>query len=224
MSNKEEHSTGQGASPEQPGEKQAAPAGGQLNFEEIPGIAIKVVTDPVGFYKGMSKSGGFIEPLIFIVAMALIGGVLSAVLSMAGFGMAGAMAGGLMAIILVPIFVVIFGFIGAAIAFGIWKMMGSQENFETAFRCVAYTAAIAPITAVLSLIPYLGSLASALWPMALLAIASIHVHRRSVQASWAVFGTIGVIFALTSVSNEHASRNLMSGMDDLREIIERQQQ
>jgi len=149
---------------------------------------------------------------------------LSAVLSMVGFGMAGAMAGGLLAIILVPIFVVIFGFIGAAIAFGIWRMMGSQENFETAFRCVAYTSAIAPITAVLNLIPYLGSLTSALWPMALLAIASIHVHRRSVQASWAVFGAIGVFLALTSVSGEHASRNLMSGMDDLREIIERQQQ
>lgn len=136
--------------------------------------------------------------------------------------MAGAMAGGLMAIILVPILVVIFGFIGAAIAHVIWKMMGSQEDFETAFRCVAYTAAVAPITAVLGLVPYLGSLVSALWPMALLALASIHVHRRSPQASWAVFGAIGIILAFISVSGEHTSRQLKSGMDDWREILEQQ--
>lgn len=227
MSNEEEQQTpgqGQGESPEQPGEEQEVRAGGELKLEEIPGLAIKVITNPVGFYQDMPKSGGLISPLVFMVIMAVVGGVLSAVLSTLGLGMGGAMAGGLMVIILAPIFVVIFGFIGAAIAYVIWKMMGSQEDFETAFRCVAYAAAIAPVTAVLSLIPYLGSLASALWPMALLAIASIHVHRRSVQASWAVFGAIGVIFALISVSSEHTSRQLMSGMEDWQEFIEQRRQ
>jgi len=210
--------------PEQTSQDEEPIVARQPGFEEIPALAIKVITDPVGFYQGMSKSGGLINPLIFMVIMAVIGGVLSAVLSTLGLGMGGAMAGGLVAIILVPIFVVIFGFIGAAIAYVIWKMMGSQEDFETAFRCVAYTAAITPVTAVLSLIPYLGSLASALWPLALLALASIHVHRRSVQASWAVFGALGIIFALISVSSEQTSRQLMSGMEDWQDIIEQQRQ
>ena len=170
----------------------------------------------------MPKNGGLIDPLIFIVIMAVIASVLSLVLSLFGLGVAGAMAGGLIAIILVPVFVVIFAFIGAAIAYGIWKVMGSQEDFETAFRCVAYTAAIAPVTAILNLIPYLGSVVSALWPMALLAVASIHVHRRGVQASWAVFGAIGIIFALMSVSSERISRNMMSGMEGLEEILKQQ--
>lgn len=207
---------------EQPREEQQVPAAGQPNFQEIPSLAIKIITNPVGFYQQMPKSGGLLDPLIFMVILSVVAGVLSAVLSTMGLGLGGAMAGGLIAIIMVPIFVVIFGFIGAGIAYVIWNIMGSQENFETAFRCVAYTAAIAPITVLLKLVPYLGSFASALWPMALLAIASIHVHRRSEQASWVVFGVIGAILALISVSGEHTSRQLESGMDDWAEIIERQ--
>lgn len=201
-------------------EDQPSAAGRQPDFAAIPQLALKVITDPVGFYQSMKKSGGYVEPLIFMIVLSVIAGVISAVLGMAGLGMAGAMTGGLIAIIMVPILVVIFGFIGAGIAYVIWNMMGSQENFETAFRCVAYTAAIAPINAVLNLVPYIGSAVSALWPMALLAIASIHVHRRSVQASWAVFGVIGVIFMLISVSGERTSRQMADQMDDWQEIFE----
>lgn len=201
------------------GEQQTA-TGGQPNLEEIPRLALKVITNPVGFYQGMEKSGGYPDPLIFMVVLAVIAGVLSAVLSLLGLGMAGVMVGGMIAIILVPIFVVIFGFVGAAIAYVIWKMMGSQEDFETAFRCVAYTAAIAPVNALLNVIPYLGSIVSALWPMALLAIASIHVHRRGVRASWAVFGVIGIIFALISVSGESANRRLAGEMENWQDILE----
>ena len=214
----------QEAGAEKSAEQQQTTAGGQPNFQEIPSLAIKVITNPIGFYQQMPRSGGLLDPLIFMVILSVVAGVLSAVLSTMGLGPGGAMVGGLIAIIMVPIFVVIFGFVGAGIAYVIWNIMGSQENFETAFRCVAYTAAIAPITAILNLVPYLGSFASALWPMALLAIASIHVHRRSEQASWVVFGVIGAILALISVSGEHTSRQLMSGMDDWAEIIERQQQ
>jgi hypothetical protein len=216
---------GQREAPEQPSsEDHQVPAAGQPDFQKIPSLAIQVITNPIGFYQQMPRSGGLLDPLIFMVVLSVVAGVLSAVLSTMGLGLGGAMAGGLIAIIMVPIFVVIFGFVGAGIAYVIWNIMGSQENFETAFRCVAYTAAIAPITAILKVIPYLGSFASALWPMALLAIASIHVHRRSKQASWVVFGVIGAILALISVSGEHTSRQLMSGMDDWQEIIERQRQ
>ena len=224
MSNEEEQAPEQeqGENPEQKTADEGLVAASQPGIEQIPGMAIMVLTNPVGFYQGMSKSGGLIDPLIFMVVLAVVAGVLSWLSSMFGLGMAGAMAGGLMMIILFPVLVVIFGFIGAAIAYGIWKMMGSQENFETAFRCIAYAAAIAPVTALLNLIPYLGALVSALWPMALLAIASIHVHRRSVQASWAVFGAIGILFALISVGGEHTSRQLMNGMEDWEKMLKRQ--
>jgi hypothetical protein len=201
-------------------EDQHAASGGQIDLESIPQIAINVITNPAGFYQNMKKGGGYVEPLVFMVALSVAAGVLSAVLSVAGFGVATAMTAGLIAAILVPIFVIIFSFIGAGIAYVIWKLMGSEESFETAFRCVAYTAAIAPINAVLGVIPYLGSIVTALWPMALLAIASIHVHRRSTQVSWAVFGVLGILLALMGISNERASRQVADEMQDLKQMME----
>ena len=192
-----------------------------VRLDNIPGQAIKVITNPVEFYQGLAKSGGLLEPLVFMIVLSVVAGILSAVLSVVGLGAVGVMAGGLIAIIMVPIFVVIFGFIAAAIAYGIWKLLGSAEDFETAFRCVAYTAAIAPVTSVLNLIPYLGSLIGALWPMALLALASIHVHRRSVRSSWLVFGAIGIVFALINVSGEHGSRTVKDSMEDWQAIFEK---
>ena len=131
-----------------------------------------------------------------------------------------AMTAGLIAVILIPIFVIIFSFIGAGIAYVIWKMMGSQEDFETAFRCVAYTAAISPINAVLGVIPYLGTIVSALWPMALLAIASIHVHRRSAQLSWGVFGALGILLVLMGLGSERVSRQMADEMQDWQQMME----
>lgn len=212
----EEHVTtgGEGA------EHERGASGGPIDFEAIPRIAIKIITNPVDFYQNMKKSGGYVEPLVFMVALSVVAGVLSAVLSLFGFGMATAMTAGLIAVILIPIFVIIFSFIGAGIAYVIWKIMGSQEDFETAFRCVAYTAAISPINAVLGVIPYLGTIVSALWPMALLVIASIHVHRRSAQLSWGVFGALGILLVLMGLGSERASRQMADEMQDWQQMME----
>jgi hypothetical protein len=226
MANNKKRMAGMNNEDEQPAKDEAdeprSSGNAQLNFAEIKGHALKVITDPVGFYQAMPRGSGLIEPLIFMVVMAVVAGVLSAVFSLVGLGVANVIAGGLIAIVMIPIFVVIFGFIGAGIAYAIWKGMGSQEDFETAFRCVAYTAAIAPINVVLGIFPYIGSLISALWPMALLAIASIHVHRREQQTAWAVFGIIGVLLALSNVNNERTSRQMLSGLEELQEMLERQ--
>ena len=209
MNNEGERPTEQSKEPESEsaqepatGENSAAPAENIINkpdLDQMTSMALKVITDPVGFYRQMPKTGGLIDPLMFMVVLAVLTGLVSAVFSIFGFGMAGAMAVGLLAVFVVPVFVVIFGFVGSGIAFVIWKVMGSGEEFETAFRCVAYTAAVGPVIMVLGILPYVGTLATALWPMALLAVASIHVHGRSVQTSWAVFGALGVISALVNL-------------------------
>jgi hypothetical protein len=186
--------------------------------------AIKVVTDPVGFYQSMPKSGGLGDPLIFMIALALVSAVLSAILSLFGFGMGGMMVAGLMAIIVVPIFVVIFGFVGAAIAYIIWKLMGSDENYETAYRCVAYTSAVGPVVTVLGIVPYIGTIASSLWPMALLAIASIHVHRRGTQVSWGVFGALGVLLAIVNLGAERASNEMAESLEEMQRMMDEQRQ
>ena len=67
---------------------------GSTDLAAIPSLAIRIITDPVGFYRSMSKSGGYAEPLVFMIVLSVVAGVISAVLGMAGLGTVGAMTGG----------------------------------------------------------------------------------------------------------------------------------
>ncbi len=171
---------------------------------------IGVIVKPAEFFRAMPKKGGYAKPLVFLVAMAVLTAVIGALLGVLGFGPTGVLAMGFIGIILLPVMAIIGSFIGAAILFVIWKIMGSSEEYETAYRCVAYGYAYAPVAMLVSGIPYLGSLVMALWPMALMAIASIHVHGRSTVVSWVVFGLLGGLFALSSVGIERSVRMLSS--------------
>lgn len=111
-------------------------------------------------------------------------------------------------IIIVPILVIIFGFVCAGILFIIWNIMGSKEDFETAYRCTAYASAITPITAILNFIPFIGVLLSLAWGLCLLVFASIEVHKIAAKTAWIVFGIIFGILALISVSSQIATRRL----------------
>ena len=48
-----------------------------INLTEIRDTAIKVLTSPSEFFREMPKTGGFVEPLIFMVVMGIIGGLLN---------------------------------------------------------------------------------------------------------------------------------------------------
>ena len=88
----------------------------------------------------MPKSGGFVEPLVFMVSMGVVSGVIQSVLALVGLSFAASFAMAIASIIIVPIMTGIFGFVGGAILFVIWKIMGSEQSFETAYRCGAYAA------------------------------------------------------------------------------------
>ena len=187
-------------------------------IQQAPATAIRVIKDPIGFYREMPASGGLLEPIIFLVVMGVVSGLVNTVIALLGLNVMVGMATGVAAIIIAPIILLILSFIGAAIAFGIWALMGSKQSFETAYRCVAFTTAVLPVVAVISIIPYLGSIVKVLWPFALLAIASIQVHQLKENVSWIVFGVIGCLLALSGVSMEHAGRQMMnSGLQDFSE-------
>ena len=184
----------------------------EINFAEMPQTAIDVLTKPAEFFKSMPKAGGFLEPLIFAVIMGLITGIIQAILSVVGLGPAGSygagMAAGFGAIIFMPIAVAIGSFIGAAILFVIWKFMGSQEDYETAYRCGAYLMVLAPITTILNAIPYAGAIISLAICTFYLVMASVYVHKIPAQKAWLVFGIIALIFALGGVWAEHKARSM----------------
>ena len=183
--------------------------------EEIKGIlpaALEVITKPWEFYARMPKTGGFLRPLIFMVVLGIVSGLITSILSLINLSPAGAMFTGLASFIIIPIVVGIFGFIAAAILFVIWKIMGSQESYEAAYRSMAYTSAIMPITTVLNFIPYIGVIIGLVWMTYLLVVASTQVHDIKSQTAWIGFGAVCAVFVLISVSVESASRKLTRNM------------
>jgi hypothetical protein len=182
----------------------------KIDFAAIPQTAIKVVTSPAAFFRSMPKTGGFIEPLVFMVVMGVVSGIIQAVLSILHLNLAGGVAAGVASIIVIPVVIAIFGFVSAGIAILIWKVMGSQESYETAYRCVAYAGAISPITTVLGIIPYLGSALGILIGTYFIVIASVEVHKIPEKKAWTVFGIIAAILILLSVSGQFAARRLSS--------------
>jgi hypothetical protein len=180
--------------------------------------AKQVITDPGTFYRKMPKSGGFGEPIIFVVVMGALAGAVFGVLSI--IGLTGAGAAGLGAIIFAPIALTIGSFISAAIMFVIWKLMGSPEDYQTAYRCMAYATAILPVIAIVSIIPYLGTVVRTAWGVWLVITASTAVHGRNKQTATLVFGILGVIGLLTGLSGEYAQRELQDKMERHTEQLE----
>lgn len=179
-------------------------------------IIQKVIKTPALFYREMPKSGGLSDPLIFMVAMGILAGLIRAILGVAGFGITRSLMMALGSIIIVPIFVAVFGFIGAGVLFIIWKLMGSQEPYETAFRCLAYAGAISPITGVLNAVPYLGAVLGLLWMTYILVNASTEVYHIQARLSWIVFGTICAILSITSIRSQITARNMAERYGALR--------
>jgi hypothetical protein len=181
-------------------------------LEEIMETVKKVILNPVEFYRGMPKVGGFVDPLVFAVVLGVVSGVIRAVLGLVHLGPAVSVMDALGAVIMVPVAVVIGGFIVAAILFVIWKLMESGESYETAYRCAAYAAAISPIMAVLGIIPYVGSLIGLAWGLYLVVTASVEVHKLPAQKAWMVFGILAAILALLLVNGERKAREMQRGI------------
>lgn len=181
-----------------------------FNLGTVIDDAKKIITDPAGFYREMPTSGGYSNPLIFVVVMAAVTGLLISLYSLFGFGMPGAMmAGGfaLAAIIMFPIMAVIGSFIGACIIFVVWKLMGSEKDYEVAYRCVAYSFAIAPIVLLISAIPYLAGVIKTLWGCFLMFVASVEVHKIKPQTAKIVFGILAILGVIFGLRSEHTARN-----------------
>ena len=200
-----------------------AEANDAFNFGTVIEDAKKVITDPVGFYKSMPTTGGYANPVIFVIVMTLATAVIGFLLSAIGIVKFNAIVGGAVTIgmvIIIPIFAVLGSFIAAAIMFVIWKLMGSEKDYETAYRCIAYSSAIAPVIAVISLIPYLANLIKALWGGFLIYTASTEVHKIKNQTAMIVIGILTALNVFISFGSERTARHWQGKMKGFEKAAE----
>jgi len=165
-------------------------------FKGLMDLAIKLVSNPVDFFQTMPKTGGLLDPMMFLVATVLLDVLLISVESFVAHG-AGVYGLGMMFVgmIIASLIAVILSFFVAGIFFAIWSFMGSKENYETSYRCLAYMMIIAPVAILLSIVPYLGLLGIAWWPF-LMVTATRVVHNLPAKPALLVFGIIAVLAGL----------------------------
>ncbi|MDT8320538.1 MAG: YIP1 family protein [Xanthomonadales bacterium] len=200
-------------------EPEAPPGGFQFDINAILAQALAVIKTPKDYFRNMPVSGGFVEPLIFAITLALAAGIISAVLSFVGSPV-GFLAYGLAAIVFVPIGATFGLFVGGGILFVIWKLMGSERDYEASVRCAATMTAIYPIMAVLYLVPYLGTIVGLAWGAYLAIEASVAVHGRERKKAQIVFGVLAALGILMNVSAERTARNLADQAEELSKVLE----
>lgn len=170
---------------------------GEFNLSDPVGSFIStvrgVVLNPVGFFRGMQKSGNFVNPLVFTVICAVIGGVLTGIISFLSglvFGDVGSAFGGLLGgIFLTPILAVIGLFIGAGILHLLAMLLiKPNAGFEATYRVGAYLSVLYLVTW-LGAIPILGiliSLAVSVYGIVLAVLGVREVHSTTTGRAAAV--------------------------------------
>ena len=158
-----------------------------------------VLLNPTVAFASMRKEGGLTDALLY----GLIGGTAGFILSLlwnllfgsigGAFGernpigaMIGAGVGTVFCIVLAPIFVAIFLFIGAAILHLCLMLVGgAKRSFETTFRVVSYAVGS---TNPIAIIPFCGGAVAMIWNIVLECIGLAKAHETtSGKAVLAVF-------------------------------------
>lgn len=180
----------------------------------VPQTVIRVLTNPREFFRQMPKEGGYFDPLFFVVVLGTISGIIQTVVNVILYFSMMGITTILASLIFMPILIAVFSFIGAGVLFLIWKLMGSQENYETAYRGAAYLAALSPITTVIGFIPYLGTIISIAIGVYFIVIVSSEVHAIPEKKAWLVFGIIAAIVCVFSLIGTYSSKRLQHELGD----------
>ena len=196
-----------------------------LDFAGIPRTARKVVTSPAVFFREMSKTDGFLKPLVFLLVMGVVSGLIRGLFELLSSSLGLHLYAGITmertSIYLLPVMYVtgfaVFGFVLAIILFVIWKLMGSGESYETSYRCVAYLSALSPLITLLGIIPYLGGAIGLIIISFYLVTASVQAHGIPAQRAWCGFGILAAFGIVLTISHQITERRVTRNMEQANE-------
>jgi hypothetical protein len=181
----------------------------------IVSTAIRVLTEPKRFFASMPRDGGFEEPAVFALVMLVAAAVIHGLWALLTLAFGAFLA----ALVLTPLFGAIGLLIGAAILYFLSRALGGDARFESSFRIAAFTAVLAPISAVASIVPLLTVLVSA-YGVYLVIIALVTVDRVPEGRAWTVVGGLGVLLLIASLAAALVGRRAAVGLERWGERLE----
>jgi hypothetical protein len=201
-----------GASGDHPGEDPGRTSIGSATAEftytdpvqSFVGTVRDMVTNPVGFFRGIARRGDYANPLIFALVCTVISaaiggflGILYANLGIGGTGVGEAVGGFVASMFFMPIIFAIALFVGAGILHLLVALIvkPADTGFEATFRVVSY----ANITELVSWVPVLGPLVAAVASIGLSIIGVREVHETTTgKAALVVLipAAVGLLVAL----------------------------
>lgn len=154
--------------------------------------AIDLFRSPKTLFRSMSKEGGYGKPIVYALVWQYVASVVALVISFVRpVPTPWGIPGKILMFGLTPPLMLLVGFVIAAFFFVIWHLMGSSQNYQTAFRIWAL---ISPL-AVLSAVPYV-SLVVIVFYVFLLVTASVEIHAIGPTKAWTVWGILLAVFAI----------------------------
>lgn len=128
-------------------------ANAAFDFQKFIDDSKKTLLAPKEYFSGMTKEGGYVEPVIKAAIYGLAAGILSFIWGLLNLSPVGGMLGtatGVTAIIVSPIAAVVGLFIGGLVLLIISAICGGNTNYEANVRATSALMVIMPINALLS--------------------------------------------------------------------------
>ncbi len=164
--------------------------------------AVAVILRPTTFFQAMPRSGGFRTPYVFLLVIGLFDMLLLSFFQILTIGVRAGLGFAANALLLAPLALTLSGFVLTTVFYVFWRLMGSAQSYETAYRSFAYSYAISPVTTIMGFVPYL-SLVGLFWWFGLLVIASVYVHGVSRLKAATVFAALALAMVVFLTRAEH---------------------
>ncbi len=168
----------------------------------------EVLLSPKKFYSEMEKAGGLGHPSGFLLLMVVAGMIINVLGTVVLVGKP--------VIWSIPVTIAVFsaiiflaGFVISFVLYVVWRVLGSKESYEVAFRCFAYSSAISPFTSIIAFIPVVGIALCVAWIVTLLIIASEQVHALKPATARAFWAVVGLAVMVATIAVEIQYRDTM---------------
>ncbi len=192
------------------------PGSPAVDPKQLIDAAMAVITRPREFWPGIAQEGPSLQkPLLFAIAMGVVAGAASAVVSILRldgiFGVSAGLAGAV-SIILYPLFAIIGVYVGGGVIYVLGNVLGARPQFHVAARIAAYGMALMPLYPVASIIPFLPLLVH-VYGLYVIGLGMIALFPTDARKTWIVMAVLAALALVMTTSGYLATRAARRSLD-----------